>query len=261
MTAATPSPKNGRPLAGIAVVVTRPRKQASAVVAQLRDAGARVVELPVIDIEGPGDGGTALRTALTTIDIYDWLVFTSANTVDRVLGSAPEVNLLRDVRIAAVGRSTATELERRNVQPQLVPPRYVAEALLEAFPSGPGRVLLPCAAQARDVLAEGLRTKGWVVDVVEAYRTVAQAVDAETLNAALAADVVTFTASSTVKAFVNLAAGRRVPPVVVCIGPVTAATATKHGLQVDAVATDHTAEGLVLAVVGEVRRRRTNSRT
>ena len=58
--------------------------------------------------------------------------------------------------------------------PDLVPERFVAEALLDAFPAaGPdgGTVLLARAAVARDVLPEGLAARGWAVDVVEAYRT------------------------------------------------------------------------------------------
>ena len=59
----------------------------------------------------------------------------------------------------------------------LVPDRFVAEALLDEFPPAPddheGRVLLARAAVARDVLPDGLRERGWVVDVVVAYKTVA----------------------------------------------------------------------------------------
>ncbi|HTC82600.1 MAG TPA: uroporphyrinogen-III synthase, partial [Acidimicrobiia bacterium] len=41
-----------------------------------------------------------------------------------------------------------------------------------------------------------------------------------------------------------------VPPVVACIGPVTADTARANGLTVDVVAAEHTIEGLVDALVG-----------
>jgi hypothetical protein len=42
------------------------------------------------------------------------------------------------------------------------------------------------------------------------------------------------------------------PPVVACIGPVTADTARAHGIDVDVVARDHTIPGLVTALVDHV---------
>jgi uroporphyrinogen III methyltransferase/synthase len=136
----------------------------------------------------------------------------------------------------------------------LVPPEYVAESLLGAFPPAPpggGAVLLPRAAAARDVLPDGLRAGGWTVDVVEAYRTVTAEPDADALAAAADADAVCFTASSTVTAY--LALGAPVPPVVACIGPVTAGTARRAGLPVTVVADRHTVDGLVDALIAAVR--------
>ena len=103
---------------------------------------------------------------------------------------------------------------------------------------------------ARDVLPEGLRAAGWEVDVVEAYRTEAVRPDAATLAAAKAADAITFTASSTVANYLEVAGPDAVPPFVACIGPVTARTARAHGLRVDVVSEVHTVEGLVDALVG-----------
>jgi len=134
-----------------------------------------------------------------------------------------------------------------------VPPRFVAESLLEAFaePTDPagGRVLLVRAAVARDILPEGLRAKGWDVDVVEAYRTEQAPLAEEQAAAVAGADVVTFTSSSTVTNFLAAMGDRPIPPAVVVIGPITAATAREHGLAVDAEAEVHTIEGLVDALV------------
>jgi uroporphyrinogen III methyltransferase / synthase len=117
-------------------------------------------------------------------------------------------------------------------------------------PAGGGSVLLARAAEARDVLPEGLRERGWSVEVVEAYRTVQGRPSADELAAAAGADVVTFTSSSTVRNF--LAVCDTVPPVVACIGPVTAATAREHGLHVDVEADVHTIDGLLDALVAHV---------
>jgi len=130
----------------------------------------------------------------------------------------------------------------------------VAESLLEAFPDGPGRVLLPRAAVARDVLPAGLAERGWTVDVVEAYRTAVGRPSAEALGAAARIDAVTFTSSSTVQHYVAAAGLARIPPIVACIGPITAATAREHGLDVAIEASTHTVDGLVEALVARLSR-------
>ncbi len=245
-----------RPLFGQTVVVTRPEGQASIMADQLRGAGADAVILPVIEIEDPADGGAALSAALDAVGDYDWLVVTSANGARRVLAGLPDARALGGVSVAAIGPGTAAALADGNVRADLVPARYVAEGLLEAFPAPPdggGRVLLARAAVARDTLPEGLRAAGWAVGVVEAYRTVPATPDAAALDAAAAADIVTFTSSSTVTRFLEVAGPDRVPPLVACIGPVTSATARDAGLTVDVEATDHTVPGLVAALVEHLR--------
>jgi uroporphyrinogen III methyltransferase/synthase len=237
-----------RPLFGRRIVVTRAREQASALVTRLHDLGAETVELPAIEVRDPADGGVALREAAADVASYDWVVFTSANAVDRFLPLLRDARAFGSARIAAIGPGTAERLAAGNVVADLVPDRYVAEGLLEQFPAGPGRVLLPRAAVARDVLPDGLRASGWAVDVVEAYRTEQAAPDPSVLAAAAAADAVTFTSSSTVTNYLAVASGP-VPPVVACIGPVTAETARAAGLDVTVEADVHTVDGLVDALL------------
>lgn len=236
-----------RPLFGKTVVVTRARAQASALIARLRELGADTVEVPAIRIDEPDDGGEALRTAVAALDTYDWVVVTSPNGARRLLAECRDARAFGRARVAAIGPGTAGALAEGNVVPDLVPDRFVAEGLLEVFPGGPGRVLVPRAAEARDVLPEGLRAKGWDVEVVPAYRTVQGRPPADDLARAAAADIVTFTSSSTVRNF--LAVCDTVPPVVACIGPVTAQTAREHGLVVDVEAEVHTLDGLLDALV------------
>ncbi len=244
-----------RPLFGRTVVVTRPEGQASALADALLAAGAEPVVLPVIEIEDPADGGAALAEALGEVQRYDWLVVTSANGARRVLAGLADARVLGGVSVAAIGPGTAAALADGNIRADLVPERYVAEGLLEGFPAPPadgGRVLLARAAVARDTLPDGLRDAGWQVEVVEAYRTVAARPPADRLEAAAAADVVTFTSSSTVRRFLEVAGRDRVPPVVACIGPVTAATAREAGLTVDVEAAEHTIPGLIQALVDDL---------
>jgi len=242
-----------RPLFGRRVIVTRAREQASGLVERLHELGAATVELPVIEVGEPADGGAALREAARLVGTYDWVAFTSANAVTRFFAALGDVGL--DTRalggrlVAAIGPGTAEALAATGIRADLVPERFVAESLLDAFPAGTGRVLLPRAAVARDALPAGLERRGYTVDVVEAYRTAVGRPAPEALSAAGGDHAVTFTSSSTVTNYLAVAGGLPVPPVVACIGPITADTARAAGLHVDIVAVEHTIEGLVGALV------------
>ncbi len=242
-----------RPLFGRRVVVTRAREQASALSDALRAAGAEPVEVPTIRIVEPADGGAALAAAVGRVTDYDWVVLTSVNGARRFCARLRDGRDLAGVRLAAIGPGTADALAAHHLVADLVPTRFVAESLLEAFPlPAPvdrGRVLLARAAVARDVLPDGLRRLGWEVDVVEAYRTEREEVTDDERASAAAADVITFTSSSTVERWVEATGSTETPPVVACIGPVTADTARSYGIDVDVVARDHTIPGLVAALV------------
>jgi uroporphyrinogen III methyltransferase/synthase len=245
-----------RPLFGRRVVVTRAREQASELRIRLEALGAEVVELPSIALE---------PIAFTRPDLtnYGWLIFTSANGVDAFFdrGLAPanlDARALAPVRIAAIGPGTAAALSARGVRADLVPERFVAESLLDAFPAparGGERVLLARAETARDVLPEGLAAKGYAVDVLAVYRTVTAAPDPDALArvraGADAVDALTFTSSSTVTNFCDVVGAVPDPqPLVASIGPVTSDTARERGLRVDVEADPHTLDGLVTALVG-----------
>ncbi|GAC1591850.1 MAG: uroporphyrinogen-III C-methyltransferase [Acidimicrobiales bacterium] len=233
-----------RPLFGTRIVVTRAREQSSDLVRQLRELGADTIEIPSLVTLDPADGGHTLRQAVADIATMDWIVFGSANAVQRTMALVPDVRVLP--KIAVVGTATARALGAHRVVPDLVPDRFVAEALVEAFPAGRGRVLLPRAAVTRDVIEDGLAAKGWDVIAAEAYRTGPVEAGASLIAAAGGAHAITFTSSSTVTNF--MATGAPVPPVVACIGPITAQTAEQAGLTVDVVAATSTVEGLVEAL-------------
>jgi uroporphyrinogen III methyltransferase / synthase len=240
-----------RPLFGRQVVVTRARLQASQLSERLADLGAEPIEVPAIEVADASDGGTALRAAAGRLagGDYDWVVFTSPRSVERLVPLLHDARSFGATRIAAIGSGTAAELARHCLVADLVPPEFVAESLLEAWPAGSGRVLLPRAAVARHVLPGGLEAKGWTVDVVEAYRTGPARPEPATLAAAAGADAITFTSSSTVNNYLAVAGRSSVPPFVACIGPITAATAREAGIEVDVVAGEHSIEGLVTALL------------
>jgi uroporphyrinogen III methyltransferase/synthase len=241
-----------RPLFGRRIVVTRAREQASGLRTQLEELGAEVIELPTIAIEPLPVAGPGLA------DVAG-LVFTSANGVDGFFtrGLAErglDARSLATVRVAAIGPGTAGALARHGVLADLVPERFVAESLLEAFPPAltGERVVLARAEQARDVLPEGLERLGYEVEVVPVYRTVTATPDPDDLDRVRAGEVdaVTFTSSSTVTNFCDLVGPLPVPgPAIVSIGPITSTTAQQRGIAVTAEADPHTIDGVVAALL------------
>ncbi len=242
-----------RPLFGRTIVVTRAREQASGLRLRLEELGAEVLELPAIEI-------TPIDVTVPELGRYEWLVFTSANGVRAFFhdGLAPaglDARALAGVRLAAIGPGTAHALGTRGLRADLIPERFVAESLLEAFPppSTPGaRVLVARAEVARDILPDGLTERGYAVDVLPVYRTRPATPDPALVARVVEGrfDAVTFTSSSTVDNFCSQVDPRPDPfPLVVSIGPVTSATAVERGLRVDAEAEVHTIDGLVTTLL------------
>lgn len=258
---AGPAPPGGRgrPLAGRSVVVTRPAHQSDDLVRGLRDLGAQAVEVPVIYIAGPADGGAGLAGAVGRLatGAYAWVVFSSANAVERFFELVPDARTLAGIKVAAVGPATAQALRRFRVVADLVPADNSALGLVREFaalgPSRPGArgVLAPQAAGARPELRRGLEELGWEVDAPEAYRTLPRQVPAELLVRAARCDAICFASPSAVRSYVGQAesAGAGLPPLVACIGPSTAAAARSCGLEVAVEAGEHSSAGLLSALV------------
>jgi len=156
--------------------------------------------------------------------------------------------------VAAIGPGTAAELARGGIRADVVPPRSIAESLVEALREVPvegRRVLVARAAEARDVLPDALRERGAAVDVAALYETVAEPLGQAAREGLAQADYVTFTSSSTVRFLLEAAGGDSLAAQtrVVSIGPITSETAREHGLTVHVEAERHDIDGLVDALV------------
>jgi uroporphyrinogen III methyltransferase / synthase len=254
-----------RPLFGRRVVVTRARAQAGELSAALEKLGAEVHEFPTIEISPPEDFGS-LDAAIRDLDSFSLIVFTSVNGVEAFLKRLQYHGLdlravPRDMKVAAIGPATAERIVWAGLRVDVVPEEYRAEALIEALQTGSlvgERILIPRAKVAREILPEKLREAGAEVVVPPAYESVPLLEGRQELSLRLQSgeiDCVTFTASSTVENFVGAfgaeeAARLLAQTRVACIGPITADTARKHGLRVDAEAGEYTISGLVEAVTG-----------
>jgi uroporphyrinogen-III synthase len=251
------------------ILITRTRHQASELATHLEALGATPLLIPTIEIIPP-ETYAPLDTALAQLESFDWLLFTSANAVEvfhqRLISSPMRVPHLRDgfivakvghrgsdplssaepqklmehvdaklPKIAAIGPATAKAVQGIGLQVDLIPPKYIAESLLEALtPEALGkRMLLIRAEQARDILPEGLTAAGAHVTIVEAYRTQTPPASIPALQSIFSSptsypDAITFTSASTARNLIALleAASLTLPATITLasIGPITSQT-------------------------------------
>jgi uroporphyrinogen III methyltransferase / synthase len=244
------------PLFGQRIIVTRAKDQAPALAEPLRQLGALVIELPAIEIRAAADY-RPLDSAIANLRSYDWLIFTSVNGVrfflERLDGSDADLRRLRG-RICAIGPATRDALQTAHLKTDIMAEQYVAEGLLDALSAeefSGARVLIARAAVARDVLPAGLRRRGAVVDVVEAYRTVPPQDLAARARTALAAKPqwITFTSTSTVENLLGAIGPSELRNMeAVSIGPVTTAALRSFGVERITEAAEYTTAGIAGAI-------------
>ncbi|NYF80750.1 uroporphyrinogen-III synthase [Granulicella arctica] len=223
------------PLTGKRILITRTRQQASELAACLESLGAQPILIPTIELAPPSSFQT-LDAALSNLSSFDWLLFTSANAVQSFAQRAQHLNLIPNPKqIAVIGPATAKAVQRIGLTPNLIPPKFVAESLVEALtPHAPGAsMLLVRAEQARDILPDTLAAAGAHLTIVPAYRTITPPNSIAALHEILTdpnryPDAITFTSSSTVTNLVTLleAADLTLPETIVraSIGSITSRT-------------------------------------
>jgi uroporphyrinogen III methyltransferase/synthase len=254
-----------KPLYGKRIVVTRAREQASEFLVGLRACGAECIEFPTIQVVPPRTW-EPLDKAFMHLERYQWMVFTSVNGVkyffDRLESLGFDLRELRDIKVGAIGPKTAEAVAKRGIRPDLVPDEYRAEAVVEAFKDWDikmAKILLPRAAEAREILPVALTQMGAFVDEIPVYQTVKPSHDKARVRGMLEngeIDMVTFTSSSTVTNFVEmfrqeseLFQGWMSKVIVACIGPITARTAEDKGLSVSLMPEEYTIDALTHAIV------------
>ncbi len=229
------------PLAGWRVLIPRGGDRGEEFADLLRDLGARPTVAPLIGFAAPADA-TPLDAALDRLAAghYDWLLLTSATTVDALAarGAQPATR----TRVAVVGDRTADAARLAGYRVDLVPTGdHSAQGMLRAWPAtGAARALLPVSDLADSTLSDGLARLGVEVDRVIAYRSVPiaapEGLAAEVADGGFRAILVT---AGSVAA--RLAAEFPVIPgdtLVVCIGPRTADATRAVGLPVHAIAAE-----------------------
>ncbi|NJN82742.1 MAG: uroporphyrinogen-III synthase, partial [Caldilineaceae bacterium] len=230
------------------IVVTRSREQAEAMRARLIERGATPLLFPTLDFAPlPTD---ELANAVTQLDSYLWLIFTSANAVRFFFGYLAKLDAPPALPpIAAIGSATAAELDRFGLRPHFMPDVFEAEALALGLGDLSGqRVLLPRSRIGRPEAVEQLLVQGAVVDEISIYDTVLAKPSLPVLaEMRMGVDAVTFTSPSTLRNFLEILASVSVDghrllanTRVACIGPTTAQAAADMGVHVHVVPMEHT---------------------
>ncbi|MCX7594495.1 MAG: uroporphyrinogen-III C-methyltransferase [Fischerella sp.] len=265
---------SGLPLSGKTILVTRSQGQSGQFAELLKSVGARVVEMPALEI-GPPSSWEALDNAIAQLSEFDWLILTSSNGVDyffeRLLAQGKDIRALAGIKIAVVGEETAQTLRQHCLQPDFIPPNFVADSLVAHFPEelAGKKILFPrVESGGRETLVRELSTKGAEVVEVPAYQSCCPSSIPPSAELALQSgtvDIITFASSKTVQFFNQLAekifadhseenqssvvANYLEGICIASIGPQTSQTCRSLFGRVDVEAEEYTLEGLTQALI------------
>ena len=165
----------GPALAGVRVLVTRPREQAENLARLIEREGGEAIRFPIIEIAEPQDT-RALLAIIDRLDEFALAIFISPNAVNRAMNLilARRGGLPPGLRIACVGRGSARELKHFGIENVLVPAgRFDSEALLELPPlqqAAGSRIVIFRGDGGRELLGDTLRERGAVIEYAECYR-------------------------------------------------------------------------------------------
>ncbi len=253
-----------RPLFGQRILVTREHTEGFEPLAEL---GAEIMEFHTIETEPPEDW-SALDSAIDKLESYNWLVLTSVNGVKyffrRLMDRDRDIRDLKGVKLCAVGVKTEAAIREYGIKVDLVPEKFNAEGLIEAFlnqalpdagkdmPLDGVKMLLPRAASAREVFPDKVREMGGHIDVCPAYKTVKPEIHGKRLKRFLKQGkitVATFTSASTFNNYLSIMGDDALDLLrdvaIAVIGPVTRRAVEKAGLKVRIMPEEATVSAMV----------------
>jgi uroporphyrinogen III methyltransferase/synthase len=255
-----------KPLFGQRVLVTR---EHTVGFEPLEELGAEIIEFHTIEIVPPDDW-TELDRAIEKIDSYNWLILTSVNGVKfffrRLMDRDRDIRDLKGVKICAVGSKTASAIKKYGIKVDLVPKKYNAEGLIEAFTGNHGngpfkglKILLPRAETARETFPGKVRELGGEIDVFTSYKTVKPEVHGKRLKRFLKQgkiSIATFTSAATFNNYMEIMGKDAIDLLkdvtITVIGPVTAKAVEKAGLKVSIMPEEATVDAMVKEIINRV---------
>lgn len=185
-------------LAGLNIVVTRPREQARGLIQGIERLGGSARPFPLLEIEAVSDT-QALHRQLTRLKQADLAIFISPNAVRFGMAAITAAGgLPPQLRIATIGQGSAKALHELGVARLIVPAeRFDSEGLL-ALPElqdvAGKRVMILRGDGGRELLGDTLKVRGATVEYVTCYLRRKHALDVAALLSAQP-DAITVTSS------------------------------------------------------------------
>jgi uroporphyrinogen III methyltransferase/synthase len=247
-----------RPLFGKKILISRPIDRADSLYQPLAELGAECLIQPAIEVQPPTDW-TPVDAALARLHEFDWLVFSSVNGVQFLIGQlmriGGDLRRFAGVQLAAIGPGTADELMKYHLRVDRQPPDvYRAEALADVLsPDAKGkRFLLARASRGREILAEKLQATGGTVEQIVVYNSIDVAQPDPEIASAMSAgmiDWVTVTSSAIARSLARMFGDEMRKTKLVSISPVTTATLRELGFEPTAEAEVYTMAGVADAIL------------
>ncbi len=250
-----------KPLFGRSIVVTRDDRGNAELASKIVCRAALPIVFTTIKIKTLTESNRFIEAA-RELDVYDWIVFSSANGIRSCLEGLKKLG--RDARafakakIACMGRPSAGLLEQFGIMADFVPTVFtsvqLAGQLAEKVSLKNKKVLLLSSAITSGQLADELKSFGATVNEVSIYTTVPAGNKADRLIEKIELDQIdwiTFTSPSTVRYFFeqitpSLINSNRAK--IASIGPVTSAELSRLGVKLDLEAQEYTTDGLITAI-------------
>jgi uroporphyrinogen-III synthase len=176
------------PLAGLQIVITRPRKQAEALIQEISRLGGTCIHLPLLEIL-PLSDRTKLQASISRLHEYQLAIFISPNAVrygmEAILAAG---GLPASIQVATIGPGSARALQEHGVKNLITPQhQFDSEALL-ALPELQNvnlkHVIIFRGESGRELLGDTLKSRGAIVDYVACYQRIKPAHDIPGLLAA-----------------------------------------------------------------------------
>lgn len=242
-------------------ISTRPKGQSDELLQLFSEAGAKMVELPLIHIQ-PLRLSENEKKVLKNLHDFEWLILTSPNGVryffENLKESTGTRNLPETVQIAVIGNKTEKILNEFGFKAAFVNPGNTAEDFSEAFSqklrneNKKINILLALGQLAGIVIQNSLKDIA-MIKRIDLYETVIPGSIDEKILKRIKNDhyeMIIFTSPSGIHNFVKTAGAKYMKNLrAACIGKTTARVIEEHGIEPLVVARKASAKGLVESII------------
>lgn len=239
------------------VLFTTPEGYAERLSDALKEQGLEPVSLPAVKTVIPVEN-KELESLLLSIEEYDYIAFSSRKAIEAffIASDSLEMEEYGNVVFCAIGKDSE-KLNERDFNNTVIVPAEPSPAgivdTLEALGVSADTKIAVLVPEVRGLtepgvvpsFIKGLENTGMEVSRVNAYVTSAvQYPSADSLRTMIRKgeyDVIAFTSTAEIEAFLLLTGGKTWPgeQVLACFGPYTAANAEDMGLEIDIIASDY----------------------